>query len=140
MDRPIETARKGAVDLEGVDEWKIDQVVSKLGKDKVDVAALQETNWFGKEIYRVGKCVVLAAGKPVVGTRPVRQRGEEVAIIMSGAAVGAWEAGDRRWRAWSSRLMTATSKVAQENGSSSFLHVLSCANLCCQQGGEECLP
>ena len=96
VDGPIETARKGAVDLKGVDERKIDQVVNELGKYKVDVAALQETKWFGNEIYRVGKCVVLAAGRPVAGAGVVRQRGEGVAIVLSGAAVGAWEAGGRQ--------------------------------------------
>ena len=50
MDGPIETARQGAVDLEGVDKLKIDQVVSELGKYKVDVAVLQEAKWFGNEL------------------------------------------------------------------------------------------
>ena len=54
VDGPIETARKVAVDLKGVDERKIDQVVNELGRYKVDVAELKETKWFGNEIYRIG--------------------------------------------------------------------------------------
>ena len=42
VDGPIETARQ-RVDLEVVDERKIDQVVAVLGRYKVDMAALQET-------------------------------------------------------------------------------------------------
>ena len=75
VDGPIETARQGADDMQVVDERKIDQVVNELGKYKVDVAALQETKWFGNEMYRVGKSVVLAAGRPVPGAGGVRQRG-----------------------------------------------------------------
>ena len=50
VDGPTETARQDAVDLEGVDKLKIDQVVSELGKYKVDVAVLQEAKWFGNEL------------------------------------------------------------------------------------------
>jgi len=37
------------------DERKIDQVVNKLGRYKVDVAVLQKTKWFGEGIYNVGE-------------------------------------------------------------------------------------
>ena len=58
---------------------------------------------------------------PGVGT--VRQRGEGVAIVLSGQAVSAWKAGSQ-WKAWSSRLVTATLKVGDRSGDK--LHVLSC--------------
>ena len=51
----VETARQ-ANDLHVVtDERKIDQVISELGRYKIDVAALQETKWFGETVYRVGE-------------------------------------------------------------------------------------
>ena len=89
VEGPIETARQGD-DIQVV-EWKIDQVVDELGRYKVDIAALQETKWFGEDVYRVGESVVLAAGRPVPGPGVVRQRGEGVAIVLSGLAVGAWK-------------------------------------------------
>ena len=90
VEGPIETARQGD-DMQVVDERKIDQVVDELGRYKVDIAALQETKWFGEDVYRVGESVVLAAGRPVPGAGVVRQRGEGVAIVLSGLAVGAWK-------------------------------------------------
>ena len=56
----IETARQNC-DANVVDERKIDQVVSELDKYQVVVGALQETKWFGSEVYRVGDSVVLTA-------------------------------------------------------------------------------
>ena len=50
VEGPIETARQGD-NMQVVDEQKIDQVVDELGRD---IAALQETKWFGEGVYRVG--------------------------------------------------------------------------------------
>ena len=120
----VETARQ-ANDLHVVtDERKIDQVISELGRYKIDVAALQETKWFGEAVYRVGESVVLAAGRAVPGIGAVKQRGEGVAIVLSGPAIGAWKSGGSHWRAWSSRLVTVTLKVG--SGRSDRLHVFSC--------------
>ena len=123
VEGPIETARQGD-DMQVVDERKIDQVVDELGRYKTDIAALQETKWFGEGVYRVGGSVVLAAGRPVPRAGAVRQRGEGIAIVLSGLAVGAWKAGGSCWKAWSSRLVTATLKVG--SGRCDFLHVFSC--------------
>ena len=79
----IETARQRC-DLSDAEDRKIDQVV-------VTVAALQETKWFGSEVYKVGENFVLTAGRPV--TREDRQRGEGVALILKGPALQAWKAG-----------------------------------------------
>ena len=81
VDGPIETGRQGD-DNQVADKRKIDQVVDVLGRYKVDVAALQETKWFGEDEYRVGKCVVLAAGRSVPGPGVVKQRGEGVTIVI----------------------------------------------------------
>ncbi len=54
----IETARKcsGVMDTE---ERRVDQVVSELDRYGVVVGALQETKWFGNEVYRVSESMVL---------------------------------------------------------------------------------
>jgi len=90
------------------------------------VAALQETKCFGVGAYRVGESMVLAAGRAVPGVGVERQRGEGVAIVLSEPAIDVWKATGSRWRAWSSRIVSATVKVAKGNGRNSFLHVLSC--------------
>ncbi len=115
----IETARQGR-EVSVADERKIDQVVSELCRYKIDVAALQETKWFGCEAYHVGASMVLTAGRKVSGqTDGVRQRGEGVAIVLTGPAINAWRSGGNRWKAWSSRLVSASLKVGKRK-----LHVL----------------
>ena len=105
------------------DERKVDQGVSKLERYHVVVDALQETKWFGCEVYRVGESVVLSAGRevPEMG---IRQRGEGVAIVLSGEAAMAWRAGGSQWKARSSKLIT--SKLVTGSGNCGSLHVLSC--------------
>ena len=58
------------------------------------------------------------------GAAEVRRRGEGVAIVLSGEAVGAWRAGGRQWKAWNSWLVTATLKFGR--GKRGYIHVLSC--------------
>ena len=72
----IETARQ-MCDLRDVEDRRIDQVVDVLEKYRVTVAALQETKWFGNEVYKFGESLVLAAGRPI--PQEDRQQGEGVA-------------------------------------------------------------
>ena len=88
------------------------------------MAALQETKWFGEAVYKVGESIVLAAGRPTPPVGEPRQRGEGVAFTLSGPAVKAWKAGGEQWKAWSSRLVTATLQPGRAN--SDRIHILSC--------------
>ena len=123
VDGSVATARRHC-DVIVVDERKIDQVVSELEKYRVVVAGLQETKWFGNEVYKVGESVVLSAGRDVPRERGNGQRGEGVAIVLPGPAVDAWRAGGSQWKAWDSRLITATLEIG--GGRSGRLHLLSC--------------
>ena len=68
--------------------------------------------------------MVLSAGRKVPRDRGNGQRGEGVALILSGPAVDAWRTGGSQWKAWGSRLITATLEIG--NGKGGQLHVLSC--------------
>ena len=105
-------------------------MVSELEKYRVIVAGLQETKWFGNEVYKVGESMVLSAGRDVPRERRNGQRGEGVAIIPSGPAVNAWRASGSQRKAWGLKLITATLEIG--SGRSGRLHVLSCfsSNLC----------
>ena len=61
---PVETARQGR-DVAQAEDRRIDLVVRELTRYNVKVAALQETKWFGNDVYHVGESIVLAAGRPV---------------------------------------------------------------------------
>ena len=76
-----------------VDERNIDQVVYELERYQVVVAVLQETKWFGSDMYTVEDSVVLTSGKVVPEQEDSRQRGEGVAVVLSGSAVSTWKAG-----------------------------------------------
>ena len=52
---PVETAKQGRGEAQSEDH-RIDQVVSKLSRYKVSVAAMQGTRLYGSNVYRVGEC------------------------------------------------------------------------------------
>ena len=44
------------------EDRKIDLIVDEFRRYNVRVAALQETKWFGSEVYQVNRSVVLTSG------------------------------------------------------------------------------
>ena len=108
---------------EGEDRW-IDLVIREMKRYKVVAAALQETKWFGNEVYKVGESIVLTAGQPTPQAGQPRQRGEGAVIVLNGPAASAWKAGGVVWKAWSPRLVIATLQQGRTN--SGHLHILSC--------------
>ena len=120
---PVETARQCS-EASQFDDRRIDQVVNELERYRISVAALQETKWFNDAVYKVGESIVLAAGRPTPSAGESRQRGEGVAIVLGGPAVQAWKASGKQWKAWSSRLVTATLHTGKSR--SDRIHILSC--------------
>lgn len=120
---PIETARQSR-ERDCNEDRRVDIVLRELGRYGIKVAALQETKWFGNCEYHIGRSIVLTAGRPIPESNQVRQRGEGVAIVLTGDAVTAWKAGGKQWSAKSSRLVTA--KLKTGNKHQDILHVISC--------------
>ena len=85
---------------------RVDLMVRDLDRYDVVVATLQKTKWMGSNVYHVGGSVVLATGQQVPGPGEPLQRGEGVAQVLSGLAVGAWQEAGKLWKAWSSRLIS----------------------------------
>ena len=132
----VETARQGRVTLQAEDR-RVDLIVRELDRYNIKVTALQETKWLGNAVYNVGESVVLTAGRPVPAVGEPIQRGEGVALVLTGPAIQAWRAAGQHWRAWSSRLISADRK---QEGWSSTCAVLLCANTSSKQGTEGSLP
>ena len=88
------------------------------------VTALQETKWFGSEVYRVAVSVVLTSGreKPAQGDTVKKEKG--VAIVLTDWATDAWKAAGRQWKAWSSRAVSACLQLGGR--SRDKLHIVSC--------------
>ena len=57
----VETARISSKVAE-LEDRRIDLVLRELDRYDIKIAALQETKWFGRNIYGVDKSVVLSAG------------------------------------------------------------------------------
>ena len=98
--------------------------MSELNRYKVSVAALQETKWYGNDVYRVEESIVLAAGLPVPPPGQHLQRGEGVALVLNGRAVRAWREAGEQWKAWSQQLVLARLQTGSRRKDT--LHVLSC--------------
>ena len=100
----VQTARQRKEEA-NAEKRRIDQVVSELNRYKIDVAALQETKWFGDETYRVGNNMLLIPRRKTPDSDESRVRGEGVTKLLSSKAKDAWKEGGTKWRAWSSRLI-----------------------------------
>ena len=89
----------------------------------VKVAPLQETRWFGSDVYEVGKSLLLTEGRERPAVGDIVQRMEWVAIILSGQAICAWKKAGNQWKAWGSRAVSTGLQVGE--GLSGKLHVVS---------------
>ncbi len=114
----VEVASQWADGQRG-EERKVDQIVCELERYNVVVGALQETKWFGCEVYEVSDSVVTsgraapAKGEPVQG----------VALVLRDIAMDTWKKGGKQWKTWSSRCVSACLQFA---GCDRKLHVMSC--------------
>ena len=86
---------------------------------------MQETRWFGSEVYEVGESLLLTAGRERSAVGDSVQRREGIAIILSGPAICAWKRAGKQWKAWGSKAVSACLQVG-DRGLSGKLHVVSC--------------
>ena len=107
-----------------VEDKKIERVVDILGRQKIDIAGLQETHWFGESTYRVADRLVLTSGRPVPAEAESCRRGEGVALVLNKTAEEAWRAGGCSVTNVNSRLMYARFRFALQNGGTQRLCVI----------------
>ena len=87
---------------------KLDLLVLKLERYHVDVCGVQETKWFGNDVWTAGSATFLHSGRPVPGESDHSLRGEGVGILMSEELTRAWQCGGEQWCAVSSRIVSAS--------------------------------
>jgi len=101
-----------------------DVIIHELARYNASVGALQETKWFGNEVYRVADGVVLTARRCTPTEGDVVQRGEGVALVLRDSAIFAWNrGGNGGWHAWKSWCVSVHLELY---GTTSGLHVISC--------------
>ena len=66
---------------------------------------------------------MLTSGREKPALSDSKQRGEGVAIVLSGPAVDAWKRTGKQWKVWSSRVVSACPQMGE--GSGGRLHVVS---------------
>ena len=102
----------------------VDQIIHTMGQYNIKISALQETKWFGSNVYRVAVAVLLTSDSNVPPSNEAMQRGEGVVLILLGDAIFSWEAGGKQWISWSARIVLACFKIGEKQHD--FLHVVSC--------------
>ena len=99
--------RRGAVASDCSVDRKIDLLVDELNKFRVDIAAIQETKWFGSDIWLVGHSTFLHSGRKLPESGESCRRNEGVGILLNGEMTELWKRGGQQWNAVSSRIVTA---------------------------------
>ena len=79
----------------------------------MSVAGIQESKWFGKEVWSAEGYTFLHSGhpSPIVGDRGLRNEG--VGIALDAKATAAWKEAGESWEAVSSRIVTARLLLAK---------------------------
>ena len=78
-------------DKPGKIDRKIDLLMGELRKYGVSVAGIQETKWFGKDVWPVGRYTFLHSGHPLPGDQERAIRNEGVGIALDQEATVAWK-------------------------------------------------
>ena len=103
------------------EDRKVDLIVDELRRYKIKVAWLQETKWFGSEVYNIAGSTVLTSGLNKPADDQNHHRGEGIAIVLSDQAVKVWKASGSHCKASSSRIISACLKLKNEK-----LYAISC--------------
>ncbi len=93
---------------EGVDR-KLDLLVKELQKYRVLLAGVQESRWFGEDVWPAADgYTCLHSHRPLPNSDDeVAARNEGMGILMDARASSAWRQGGEVWRSISSRLVVA---------------------------------
>ena len=93
-------------------ERKLDLLVKELARYRISIAGIQETKWFGSDIWPSGEWTFLHSGRILPTDDDIAIRREGVGILLDGRATAAWRAVGEMWTAVSSRIVTARLKLA----------------------------
>ena len=89
---------------------KLDLVVRELKRYGVAVAGIQESRWFGSDVWDAGEYTFLHSGRPLPDAGASALRNEGVGIALDKVATEAWKNAGEKWEAVSSRIVMARLK------------------------------
>lgn len=91
---------------------KIDLMAKELRRYRVSVAGIQETKWFGSDMWEADGYLFLHCGHPLPGEDDAAVQNEGVGIALHERAARVWKEAGEVWKAVSSRIVTARLKVS----------------------------
>ena len=83
-------------------ECKLDLLVEELRCYCVSVAGMQESKWFGSDVWSADGYTFLHSGRPLPSEEERSIRNEGVEIAMDETAMSAWNEAGELWEAVSS--------------------------------------
>ena len=83
---------------------KLDFQVKELKRLDVAIAGIQETKWFGKDVWNANGFTLLHSGRPMPDESEPQVRNEGVGIVLNEQATTAWKDVGEIWEAVSSRV------------------------------------
>ena len=90
---------------------KLDLLAKELRLYGIAIAAIQETKWFGSDVWQSDGYTLLHSGRPLPGDEESGIRNEGVGIMLDENASAAWKEAGEAWEAVSSRIFTAQLKT-----------------------------
>ena len=94
---------------------KLDLLVGELQCYKVSVAGIQESKWFGADVWpATGGYMMLHSGRPAPGAGDAAARREGVGLVMDKRATAAWRVAGEVWKPVSSRVIMARLKWTRQ--------------------------
>ena len=89
------------------------KLVNELKKLNVAVAGIQETKWFGQDVWNADGYTLLHSGRTLPRDGEPLLRNKGVGIVLDRHATVAWKNAGETWQAVSSRIVTARLQIAQ---------------------------
>ena len=92
---------------------KVDFLVKELRRLGEAIAGIQETKWFGKDMWTVDGYTLLHSGRTLPDETDPQVRNEGVGILLDRHATMPWKNAGETWEVVSSRVVTARLKVVR---------------------------
>ena len=91
-------------------DCKLDLLIGELRRYKTSADGMQETKWFGGDVWSEGGFTLLQSGQQLPSDNEQVERNEGVGIVLDEAAA-VWKEAGEIWEAVSSRIVTARIKL-----------------------------
>ena len=88
-------------------------MILELKRYGLSAAAIQETKWFGSDIWQSNDYTFLHSGRPMPDHGDIAVQNEGVRLALDKEATKAWKEAGEVWEAVNSRIITARLRVTK---------------------------